>query len=167
MKSSWFTTSRYVCEPSTTTSAVTFALYQHLAKQQMNRISSGLFTCIAMSTAGFCSIAHNSIEHGMAGWVLPQPVWTYGLALGLLGTVLPSFLLNTGIARIGALATAQTGVFSPLFTIVFAIAVLGEPFTVYHAVGTALVIVGSVWFSRADTKAKAVKLEAEASASGA
>jgi drug/metabolite transporter (DMT)-like permease len=149
-------------------SAVTFALYQHFAKRQMNHIGSGLFTCIAMSTAGVCSITHNTVEHGIAGWAsLPGEVWIYGLCLGVLGTVLPSFLMNTGIARIGARATASTGAFGPIFTIVIAIAVLGEPFTIYHAIGTLLVILGSVWFGRADMKVKAAaRLEAQASASG-
>lgn len=150
-------------------SAVTFALYQHFAKRQMNHIGSGLFTCLAMTAAGVCSITHNTVQHGIAGWAsLPAPVWLWGLALGIVGTVLPSFLMNTGIARIGARATASTGVFGPLFTIAIAIVVLGEPFTIYHAIGTALVLLGSIWFSRADSRVKAaVRLEAQASASGA
>jgi drug/metabolite transporter (DMT)-like permease len=149
-------------------SAVTFAFYQHFAKRQMNHIGSGLFTCIAMTSAGICSIAHNTIQHGVEGWALPQQVWIYGLCLGVLGTVLPSFLMNTGIARIGPRATASTGAFGPLFTIAIAVVVLNEPFTIYHAIGTACVILGSIWFGRADTKARAAaRLEAEAAASGA
>ena len=150
-------------------SALTFAFYQHFAKRQMNHIGSGLFTCIAMISAGACSITQNTVQHGVGGWAaLPQQIWIYGLCLGVIGTVLPSFLMNTGIARIGARATASTGAFGPLFTIAIALVVLHEPFTIYHAIGTALVILGSVWFSRADSRSKlAVKMEAEASATGA
>ncbi|HVZ36535.1 MAG TPA: DMT family transporter [Polyangiaceae bacterium] len=150
-------------------SAITFALYQHFAKQQMTHIGSGLFTCIAMIAAGACSITHSSVQHGLGSWAaLPQPVWIYGLCLGLVGTVIPSFLLNTGIARIGARAASVTGAFGPLVTIAIAVAVLGEPFTMYHAIGTAMVLAGALWFGRADTKAKAAApLEAEAGASGA
>lgn len=137
-------------------SALTFALYQHLAKRQMNHIGTGLFTCIAMGTAAIAAIAQNTVWHGVASYAeLSAPVWAYGLALGVLGTVVPSFLMNGGIARIGARATSSTGAFGPLFTIAIAVAVLNEPFTLYHAIGTACVILGSIWFGRADNRAKA------------
>jgi drug/metabolite transporter (DMT)-like permease len=136
-------------------SAVTFAFYQHLAKRQMNVIGTGLFTCIGMATAGVAAIAQNTVLHGVASYgALAPEVWIYGLALGIFGTVVPSFLMNAGIARIGARATSSTGAFGPLFTIAIAVVVLNEPFTLYHAVGTALVIAGSVWFGRADSRAK-------------
>lgn len=137
-------------------SALTFALYQHLAKRQMSRIGTGFFTCIAMSTAGVVALLQNTLLHGFASYAaLPAPVWGYGLGLGILGTVVPSFLMNAGIQRIGPRATSSTGAFGPLFTIAIAVVVLHEPFTLFHAIGTALVIAGAVWFGREDTRAKA------------
>lgn len=136
-------------------SAITFALYQHLAKRQMLVLGSALFTCIGMSTAAVAGIAQNLILAGPASYgALSPEVWAYGLALGLLGTVLPSFLMNAGMARIGARATSSTAAFGPLVTIVIAVWVLGEPFTPYHALGTALVLAGSVLFSRAERRAR-------------
>ncbi|GGF42725.1 permease [Youhaiella tibetensis] len=146
-------------------SALTFAFYQHLAKRQMNHIGTGLFTCIAMGTAAIAAITQNTLWHGVASYgALSAPVWGYGLALGVLGTVVPSFLMNGGIARIGARATSSTGAFGPLFTIAIAVVVLNEPFTLYHAVGTACVILGSVWFGRADNRAKAKARTTQAAA---
>src|SRR5215217_2750808 len=79
-------------------SAITFALYQHLAKRQMLVIGAGLFTCIGMSTAAVCAIAQNLIISGPASYLTLEPeIWGYGLALGVLGTVLPSFLMNMGM----------------------------------------------------------------------
>ena len=52
-------------------SAITFALYQHLAKRQMVVIGSGLFTCIGMSTAAICAIAQNTILFGAAEFHQP------------------------------------------------------------------------------------------------
>tara|TARA_R110002020_G_scaffold57516_3_gene158191 strand:+ start:2193 stop:3137 length:945 start_codon:yes stop_codon:yes gene_type:complete len=136
-------------------SAITFALYQHLAKRQMLVIGAGLFTCIGMSTAALVAIAQNLILAGPASYLALTPqIWGYGLALGLLGTVLPSFLMNMGMARIGARATASTGAFGPIVTIVIAVWVLGEPFTLYHAIGTAAVLLGSVLFARAERQAR-------------
>lgn len=138
-------------------SALTFALYQHLARGEMAVIGSRLFTCVAMVAAGFVGIAHNTIQHGFAGYFeLTPTVWGYGLALGILGTVVPSFLMNGAIARIGARATSSTGAWGPVMTIALAVIILGEAFTIWHALGTALVLAGSVWFARAERKAKAV-----------
>lgn len=136
-------------------SAVTFALYQHLAKRQMLALGSGLFTCIGMSTAALCAITQNLVVAGPASYLALTPqIWLYGLALGVLGTVLPSFLMNAGMARIGARATASTAAFGPVVTIIIAVIVLSEPFTLFHGVGTALVLAGSVLFARAERRAR-------------
>lgn len=136
-------------------SAITFALYQHLAKRQMLKLGSALFTCIAMSTAAICAIAQNLVIAGPQSYLTLSPqIWSYGLALGVLGTVLPSFLMNAGMARIGARATSSTAAFGPVVTIVIAVIVLSEPFTIFHAIGTALVLLGSVLFTRAERRAR-------------
>ena len=136
-------------------SAITFALYQHLAKRQMLLIGSALFTCIGMSTAAICAIAQNLVLSGPASYLTLSPqIWAYGLALGVLGTVLPSFLMNAGMARIGARATSSTAAFGPVVTIIIAVIVLSEPFTLFHGVGTALVLLGSVLFTRAERRAR-------------
>ena len=134
-------------------SAITFALYQHLAKRQMLVLGAGLFTCIGMSTAAVCAIGQNLIIAGPASYLTLTPqIWAYGLALGILGTVLPSFLMNMGMARIGARATSSTAAFGPVVTIVIAVIVLSEPFTVFHAIGTLLVLAGSVLFTREERR---------------
>ena len=48
---------------------------------------------------------------------------------GLLATVIPSFFVNAGMARIGAASTAMISNVSPLLTIYFAVVLLGEDFT--------------------------------------
>jgi drug/metabolite transporter (DMT)-like permease len=136
-------------------SAITFALYQHLAKRQMLVLGSALFTCIGMSTAAVCAILQNLVISGPGSYLTLTPeIWAYGLALGVLGTVLPSFLMNAGMARIGARATSSTAAFGPVVTIVIAVIVLSEPFTLFHGVGTALVLLGSVLFTRAERRAR-------------
>ena len=136
--------------------AIFYALYQHLAKRQMALIGAGFFTCIAMCSAGIFAILHHTIAHGVSGYfTLSAEVWAYGLGLGILGTVLPSFLMNSGIHRIGARAASTMGVYGPLFTIAFAVTVLDEPFTIYHAAGTAMVLAGSAWFAQEEKKFKA------------
>jgi len=134
-------------------SAVVFALYQHLARGRMRTMGSRMFTCIGMSAAGLIAITHNSVVNGVESFGgFSSEVWMYGLALGILGTVLPSFVLNGAIHRIGARATSATGSLGPVMTIAMAVPILGEAFTIYHAIGTAMVIAGMMIFGRAEHK---------------
>jgi drug/metabolite transporter (DMT)-like permease len=48
------------------------------------------------------------------------------------------------VERIGASLTAQAGTIGPLSTILMAVILLGEPFTVWIAAGTVLVLAG-IW----------------------
>jgi len=75
--------------------------------------------------------------------------------LGIFGTVLPSFLLNTAISRIGPRATSSTASFGPIITIALAVFILGEAFTLFHALGTALVLLGAWLFARQESRAAA------------
>lgn len=137
-------------------SAVTFALYQHLARRQMLVLGSALFTCIGMSTAAVLAIGQSLLVDGPARYVEFSPyVWFLGTMLGVFGTVLPSFLLNAGITRIGARATSSTASFGPIVTIALAVFILGEAFTIYHAIGTAMVLFGSWYFARLESRNRA------------
>jgi drug/metabolite transporter (DMT)-like permease len=137
-------------------SALTFAFYQHLAKRQMLVLGTMLFTCIGMSTAAVLAIGQSFIVDGPNTYASFTPnIWAIGLTLGIFGTVLPSFLLNGGIARIGARATSSTASFGPVVTIVLAVFVLGEAFTWIHALGTALVLLGSWLFAGIDRQSRA------------
>src|SRR5215217_68056 len=90
-------------------SALTFAFYQHLAKRQMLVLGSMLFTCIGMSTAAVLAIGQSLVVDGIGTYSTFTPsLWGIGIMLGIFGTVLPSFLLNGGISRIGARATSAT-----------------------------------------------------------
>ncbi len=137
-------------------SAIIFALYQHLARREMLIVGSALFTCIGMPTAGFFAIGQTLTISGISGFAELSPsIWFYGIMLGVFGTVLPSFLLNAGIARIGARATSSTASFGPIATIALAVIILGEAFTIYHAIGTAMVLLGSTLFAGSEKKAAA------------
>ena len=134
-------------------SALTFAFYQHLAKRQMLVLGSALFTCIGMSTAAVLAITQSLVVDGPATYAGFSPyVWFLGLMLGVFGTVLPSFLLNGAISRIGPRATSSTASFGPIVTILLAVFVLGEEFTLVHALGTAMVLFGAWLFARLESR---------------
>jgi drug/metabolite transporter (DMT)-like permease len=138
-------------------SAFTIALYQLLAKSLITRVGSRMFTCIAMTSAGVGVLAHFFAWHGVSAlFALPAHIVLIGALLGIFATVLPSFMLNAALERIGAEAVSMIGTLSPAATIVMAILVLGEPFTLTDALGTALVIAGVGLFTWHDGRRRAM-----------
>ena len=68
--------------------------------------------------------------------------WIYGLLLGIVATVLPSYLIAGGTKRIGSNNVAIISSIGPVSTIIQAHFILGEKITVTQVVGTLLVIAG-------------------------
>jgi drug/metabolite transporter (DMT)-like permease len=82
-----------------------------------------------------------------AALVAPEVLWL-SLLNATLCTVAPVLMVMMAIERIGASAAAQTGMVGPLSTILMGVLILGEPFTLWIAVGTLLVITGIFVFTR-------------------
>ena len=59
-------------------------------------------------------------------------------------TFAPVLMVMMAIERIGAAVAAQTGMVGPMSTILMGVLILGEPFTVWVAAGTLLVLSG-IW----------------------
>jgi drug/metabolite transporter (DMT)-like permease len=72
------------------------------------------------------------------------PVLWLSLLNATLCTFAPVLMVMMAIERIGATLAAQTGMIGPLSTILMGVVILGEPFTVWIAGGTALVLAG-IW----------------------
>jgi drug/metabolite transporter (DMT)-like permease len=73
---------------------------------------------------------------------LPAEVWWLSCINAVFCTVVPVFAVMMAIRRIGATRVAQVGMLGPVSTIAMGILVLGEPFTLWHVAGTALVLAG-------------------------
>ncbi len=133
--------------------ALTFALYQLLAKNLISTLGSTLFTAIAMSSAGLASIVHYVIvSHGAS----PLVSWNYLMLVAgcaFFATVLPAFLVNAGLGRISPQASSMISTISPLVTIILAVIFLGEAFTFIDAIGTALIVLGVGFYAWSDARA--------------
>jgi len=68
-------------------------------------------------------------------------IW-YGLLLGIVATVIPSFLISWGMKKIGSNNVAIISSIGPVSTILQAYILLGEPISVVQIIGTVLVVVG-------------------------
>jgi drug/metabolite transporter (DMT)-like permease len=135
--------------------ALSFAIYQLVAKSYISIFGSVLYTAIAMSSAGLALIFHRWLVSGGAFSAPPRFLWlSFGTAI--FATVLPSFLINGALARISPQSVAMISTISPLVTIALAVLLLGEPFTIGNAVGSALVLAGIGFYTWADMRARAL-----------
>ncbi len=143
------------------TCALFFATFQILAKPMIDRMGGRLFTCLAMIAASTTVMLHFFLSYGVfqnggktiinALDLSPQ-ILGLGFILGIFCTVIPSFLMNIANGRIGAQAVSTLGMVSPIFTIVAAIYLLGEPFGIVDALGTALTLLGIGLYTYFDKK---------------
>lgn len=131
-------------------SAIAFAVYQLMAKRYIGDMGATLFTCVALSAAAVTTLLHVVIVRGHLDTSMSLHYFLLAAGTGILATVLPSFFVNAGMARIGATSTALISNISPLLTIYFAVVLLGEEFTLPHAIGTALVVGGVGYYTWRD-----------------
>jgi drug/metabolite transporter (DMT)-like permease len=129
--------------------AVSFALYQLLAKGFIALLGSALFTSIAMSAASLASVAHVLLFGDVDPGRLSAHYLALAAATAVFATVIPAFLMNAGVGRIGAQSAAMISTLSPLVTIYLAVLFLDEVFTIRDGIGTVFVLGGvglySLW----------------------
>ena len=123
--------------------AVSYSLYVLFAKPLMLRIGSLEFTSLAMiGSTGFV-IVHFLATHRPSELLNARPmVYGIGLVLAFVCTVIPSFMINEAIVRIGATRTSVIGSIGPVLTMLLAIVVLDESSSVQHFVGMFVAVVG-------------------------
>jgi drug/metabolite transporter (DMT)-like permease len=125
-------------------SALTYAAYLIGSGTIIPRLGSLRFTAYASGTACLFVIAQFAITRDVAALDLPLAVYLYGLAMAIVCTVLPTWMMAEGIGRIGANQASIVSSIGPVSTIVLAAIVLDEPITLVQVCGAALVLAG-VW----------------------
>lgn len=140
--------------------SISYAGYQILAKPLIDRMGAQLFTSIAMSGAGPMVVLHFLLTHPVSDLAVSGPAFWLMLAIGTVSTVLPAYCISGAIGLIGPERTAVIGNVSPVVTIALAVVILGEAFTLWHAAGTTLVLVGAWLFTR-KARVKTPKVDVE------
>jgi drug/metabolite transporter (DMT)-like permease len=131
--------------------AISFAWHQILAKRFIAPLGAALFTSIALTTAGVFCVLHQVVFGTGSFAATPRFLWlAFGCAI--VATVLPTFLINAGLARVSPQVVSMIATVSPIVTIGLAIEILGEPFTVADAVGSSLVLLGVGLFTWGDSR---------------
>ncbi|TGK33803.1 permease [Leptospira gomenensis] len=129
-------------------SAVAYSLYLVGSESLIPKIGSVKFTSYLMLLSGLIVILHFFLVKDPRLLVQPFPVYAYGLALGVLTTVIPAYFTSEGIRMIGSGRAAIIGSVGPISTILLARIFLEEPITSSGLTGTILVLAGVLSIGR-------------------
>jgi len=128
--------------------AITYAMYLSGMGRVVPDVGASKFTSYSMLAAIPAVLLHYFVKQAATGTpMLPLGpdagmLWGYGLALALVATVIPSYLISAGMKRIGANNAAIVTSIGPVSTILQAHFFLGEKIFAEQIAGTILVIIG-------------------------
>ena len=136
-------------------SAVCFASYLLLTPRLIQKFGSWNYTGLALSIACIGTLTHFIIATpnpiGLLSQLPTTVIW-YGIALGLLVTVLPTILIAQSISRLGAAQSAMIGSIGPILTIILAVSLLGEHMNIIQWFGCLLNIIGVMMITLSKNK---------------
>ncbi len=125
-------------------SAFCYSIYVVGSQKYSRSIGSKYFTCIGMLAASIAIFIHFISFNDMSALKQDSMVLIIAFSMAIFATVIPSFLMNAAIAKIGGNKTAILGSAGPVLTTLFAIIFLQENLSMLHFIGMALVLTG-VW----------------------
>jgi drug/metabolite transporter (DMT)-like permease len=133
---------------------ITYAMYLVGTGKLIPKLGATQYTSIAMLSASAGIFTHYCITESIEeipSYLDPQhPIFFYVLGLALFATVIPSFLLSTGMKRIGSNDLAIVTSIGPVATLFQARYLLEEPFSLLQILGTVLVIIGVLMVKKSD-----------------
>jgi drug/metabolite transporter (DMT)-like permease len=122
-------------------SALSYAIYILRSGQAVLRLGSTRVTAYATAMACVLCVLQFVVLRPLSALVLPWQVHALSIAMALFSTVLPIWLMTEAIRRLGAPIASMFGSLGPVFTILLAWALLGEPLDPVQLAGATLVII--------------------------
>lgn len=128
-------------------SAITYALYLVFGSELINKYGSINFNAISLVFASAFVLTHFKLSSSVNLFQLPAGIYAYGLALAIISTVIPTFLVMEGIKLLGANLGSIVGSIGPASTIVMGYFFLGEVLSIQELFGSVLVLAGVLLIS--------------------
>jgi drug/metabolite transporter (DMT)-like permease len=122
--------------------AFSFAFYVLFSRKIILELGSLWFTSWAMLAASVWVVGYFGLSLSFTEFPINREIifWTFMLAV--FSTVIPSFMISEAIGRLGGAQMGIIGSLGPVFTILLAVWILDEPFTLSHLIGFSLIMVG-------------------------
>ncbi|MDE3252024.1 MAG: DMT family transporter [Bacteroidota bacterium] len=124
--------------------AITYSFYLVGTGRLVQRVGVTRYTAYAMLAATVGIFINFLVTHSIAKIPFTYSLTGYGIALAVIATVLPSFLMSNGMKKIGSNNVSIITSIGPVSTILQAHWFLGEPIIGAQIIGTALVILGVI-----------------------
>jgi drug/metabolite transporter (DMT)-like permease len=128
--------------------ALTYATYIVGSGRLIPLLGATKFNSYAMTFACVAVLLHYWVMGKNSLLNLEPLVYIYSLAMAIISTVIPSYLVTQGIKRIGSDNAAIVGSVGPVSTILQAYIFLYEPISGFQILGTALILFGVLMISR-------------------
>lgn len=126
-------------------SAVSYAVYLVYSGEAVKKLGALRLVGLASTLACVLCIVQFFVLRSIdVAFAVPAPALWLSLLNATACTVAPVLMVMLAIERIGPALAAQTGMIGPMSTIAMGVVILGEPFTMWLAAGTLLVLAG-VW----------------------
>ncbi|OLY93117.1 EamA domain-containing membrane protein RarD [Cnuella takakiae] len=122
--------------------AITYSIYISGSGRIIPQVGANKFNSFAMLAATGGIFLHFLFRGNYSILTASTTLWTYGPALAILSTVIPSYLIAAGMKKIGSSNVAIVSSIGPVSTILQAHLFLGEQIFLEQIVGTCLVLAG-------------------------
>ncbi|MBS1631726.1 MAG: DMT family transporter [Bacteroidetes bacterium] len=122
--------------------AITYATYIAGSGRIIPRVGVTKFTAYAMLASTTGVFIHFALAGSFSKLENATSYWGYGIALAIIATVIPTFLISIGMKKIGSNNVAIISGIGPVATIIQANLILGERIFTAEIIGTILVILG-------------------------
>jgi drug/metabolite transporter (DMT)-like permease len=122
--------------------ATFYAVYLVAGSRVIQKVGSIRFTAYGMTVASAFCIAQFLLLRPLSALDLPMAVYLLMLAVAIISTVIPAFMISEALGRIGANHVSLIGGLGPVSAIVFGYVGLDETMTWLQACGAALILAG-------------------------
>lgn len=124
--------------------AVTYSFYLVGTGRMVTKAGATRYTAYAMLAATAGIFLHFLVKKQWQTVTMSWELGWFSLALAIIATVIPSFMISAGMKRIGSNNTSIITSIGPVSTIIQASIFLNEPILITQILGTALVIAGVI-----------------------
>ncbi len=124
--------------------AITYSFYLVGTGRMVEKVGVTRYTAYAMLAATVGIFLHFLLTHQIQNIHFTTALTGYSIALAIIATVLPSFMISNGMKRIGSNNVSIITSIGPVSTIIQAHFFLGEKVIPAQIVGTTLVIIGVI-----------------------
>lgn len=128
-------------------SALAYAIYLVGAAPLIAKIGATRFTAYVMLVACVACLLQFAFTHPLADLQLSSRIYGLSIAMAVVSTVIPAFMLAEAMERIGSTYTAMIGSVGPISTIYLAYLFLGEQLSLIQVIGSIFVLAGVLMVS--------------------